>query len=808
MSVASLEATFVQRTDMVERLSALLGGLRPGSSTHNVLLVGPRGIGKSHLIALIHARVSEGETSKQLAVAYLREDEWGIGSFLDLLIRITDSIAEYLELASPLSDLALYKLEAQEAESTVWARLQKMVDRRPIVAIIENLDTIFAGIEESGQRKWRALIQNTGQWSVLATTPALFPQVSEQVSPFYGFFEVTHLQPLDLTEAVELMRRLAVADRDTQTAEFVISPIGRARIKAVQHLAGGNHRIFVVFYDFLRQETTQEFITPLLKTIDALTPYYQSMMARLSPQQQKIINLLCESGKPANVTTIAQRCLISHQTAASQLRQLLGERYVRVNRTGREAYYELAEPLLRICVEVKSHRREPLRLLVDFIRFWFSREELEQKILVLGPDEFGRDYFQLALSKYSKEDKHEHLDPEIATLCAFLGRHDGESPEVLSKAQELCELSRIAEDWSHFTIAKLRLHKPAEVIPVITKELEREPNDANLLDCLARAYGDFGDYARALEILDRALAVSPNSSKLLYDKAVILARQDSPDDQVIAVLEEVILHEPDSVYARLDLALVHLRNERLDKAFAVLTDILKYGEVLPKIFTVYGMTLLELSKNEEALLFLEKATSLMPNDMIALSKQAEALTKLGRSVEALEVLDRVLTRDPHQRWAASARCRILMQKERYDLICETVSPEIVAHQVFHQLREKASQLDTVKAIRSALINTLGASTDAKWKEAVYGGIVELASSFKELDFVTYGNAIRLWRDAVKIEFTESTEYHILVDIFDVLVRMNSGDPQSILELPLEQRRLLVTEQEEEKLLTTKKASVN
>lgn len=40
----------------------------------------------------------------------------------------------------------------------------------------------------------------------------------------------------------------------------------------------------------------------------------------------------------------------------------------------------LAEPMLRICVEVKCHTAEPIRLLVEFLRYWFSREELEEKL--------------------------------------------------------------------------------------------------------------------------------------------------------------------------------------------------------------------------------------------------------------------------------------------------------------------------------------------------------------------------------------------------------------------------------------------
>jgi tetratricopeptide (TPR) repeat protein len=803
MPATTLEATFVQRADLAQRLSTLFGGLGPDTSTHNVLLVGSRGIGKSHLIALIHSRITGEDSAKRLAVAYPREDEWGIGSYLDLLVRVTDSVAEYLGVESPLANLALYKMSTEAAEEIVWKHLRQMVGTRPIVTIVENLNVIFAGLQDVGQRKWRALIQNTGQWAILASTPALFPQVSEQVSPFYGFFEVVHLPPLQLSDAVELMKRLALADGDPQTAEFVSSPVGRARIKAVQHLAGGNHRIFVVFYDFLRQENSQEFVAPLLKTIDALTPYYQSMMARLSPQQQKILNLLCDTARPANVTTVARRCLITHQTTASQLRQLLAQRYVRVNRTGREAYYELAEPLLRICVEVKSHRQGPLRLLVDFIRFWFSREELEEKIHRRNENEFGKDYLRQALSRYDKEDKHEHLDPQIFELCAFLSLHTAASPEVLSKAQELCELSRIAEDWQHFTIAHLRLGNASEVISVIGKQLEREPDNTTLLGCLARGYRFAGDDIQALKVLDRALEITPTSFALLLDKARILTRLNQPNSEIRAILEEAVRHDPTGVYARVQLAAAEIRGGDHEKALATLRDILEKGEIEPQIFATQGMALLGLDRNEEALSFLERATK---DDPSALGMQAEALMRLDRLDEAIDVFDRILQYYPQHRWAVHTRCRILLNQGRYDVACETVPTEVVAHLIFHQLM-KATRLDTVQSMQLTIADIVMASDRAEWKKAVYGGLVELASRFKEMDFKEYGDVILVTRDAIKLQFAESPEYKLLTDVFDVLVRMRTGDPLSILELPLEQRRLLVNESEEEELLAAKKTGV-
>src|SRR5687768_16329292 len=110
--------------------------------------------------------------------------------------------------------------------------------------------------------------------------------------------------------------------------------------------------------------------------MDDLTPYYQARMEQLSPQQRKIIDLLCSLRGAVPVKEIAKRCFISSQTASSQLKDLRDRGYVLSTPVGRDAYYELAVPLLRLALEVKNQRNGHIRLFLDFLRHWYARNEL------------------------------------------------------------------------------------------------------------------------------------------------------------------------------------------------------------------------------------------------------------------------------------------------------------------------------------------------------------------------------------------------------------------------------------------------
>src|SRR2546429_429761 len=87
MSVEALESLFVQRQALLQRLLALITESCLTGNKHHALLIGPRGIGKSHLVSLLYYRLQSlpiDQESGRLMVGWLREEEWGIASFLDL----------------------------------------------------------------------------------------------------------------------------------------------------------------------------------------------------------------------------------------------------------------------------------------------------------------------------------------------------------------------------------------------------------------------------------------------------------------------------------------------------------------------------------------------------------------------------------------------------------------------------------------------------------------------------------------------------------------------------------------------------
>lgn len=379
MAPQTLETMLVQRGPLLQRsLDNVLESLRTGSS-HHTLFVGPRGIGKTHLIALLHHRLAQTkEARSQALVAWMREEEWGVTSFFELVLRILRTLdASYPELQVEARTTPLYDLPLKEAEKLAESILLEVLGTKRLVVLLENLDDLFDQLGEQGQRAWRAFIQNHNNMVLVCTTPALFAGVSLQRSVFYGFFDIEALTELDFDDVVSLLSKIAVERGDQELAAFIATAEGHARIRAVHHLAEGNPRIYIIFAQFLSAQALDELVPAFMHTLDELTPYYQARMKELPGQQRKIVEYLVNYRGAAPVKQIAKSCFITQQVCSSQLKQLKDKRYVRSIEQGRESYYELCEPLMRLCMEVKKQRGEPIGLFVEMLQIWYSEEELQ-----------------------------------------------------------------------------------------------------------------------------------------------------------------------------------------------------------------------------------------------------------------------------------------------------------------------------------------------------------------------------------------------------------------------------------------------
>jgi DNA-binding IclR family transcriptional regulator len=366
-----LEQIFVARHDLANQIERDLLASLTTEAKHHYLLVGPRGIGKTHLVSLLYHRLVANKPAGT-RVAWMREDPWGLRSiehFVDALARTLDDGPK----------------PTRERGESATDFLARIAAPGPLVLFLENADEVFERIGETGEQTLRAFIQNGNHLAICATSPTLSNAFTKQARPFYGTFSIERLDELTIDEAQELLVKVARARNDEPLAELIASGLGRRRLQVIAHLAGGHPRLWMLFADAIELDNLDELVPVFLRALDDLTPYYQDRMRSLPAQQESIVAYLCAHRGAASVGRIADGCDLPEKTVSTQLRRLLEAGFVRkadlqglnLRSDNRAAYYELREPLMRLCMEVKESRGEPIRLVVELLAAWFDRPVLD-----------------------------------------------------------------------------------------------------------------------------------------------------------------------------------------------------------------------------------------------------------------------------------------------------------------------------------------------------------------------------------------------------------------------------------------------
>ena len=675
----TLEGLFVAREKLAQRILDGIQESAASANKHQRLLIGPRGIGKTHLVALLHHRVRrDADLDDRLRIAWLPEDPY-IAGYHNLLLLILQTLQQTYALESLRQRLeAVLDLEdANQAEPLLERVLVEFVGDKTLLLIIENLDDLLANLKETGQRKLRAFLQNHPMTTVLATATSLSDAVAERENTFHGFFKIHPLDPFTVEDAVRLLTRMAQRAGSDDLANALCSPMGRARIRAVHYLAGGNPRIYVVFYDFLTRESLDDLVRPFMKLIDELTPYYQARMDRLAPLQRGIIDIMRRLRGAVTIKEIARQAMNTSQTISAQLGKLKDLGYVtQAAALGRSNYYELREPLMRFCLEVKEQRGRTVELFVQFLRVWYSATELA-RLAFDGVISLEQTHLREAMQRTRsgqdpvcsmlKTEFQTHLvagDYQAALEAAELAiqRDNDDKESWVCKAQCLEALGHGLEEqlicwqrvteidpsdyiaWNKQVFILSLLDRFEEALLASAKALNLEPDNPILSSNYAWHLKQLGRHTEAQAYFDKALELGgePKTAPAWIQRGNNLRDIDRPEEALHAYRKALELN-PRALggWRRLWGLFWEQGRWRLFHRMAEQMTVLLPEE--PKLWSYFGIANRDLGRFEAALAAYDRALMIDPD----LDRQEEPvsfyraamLSQLGRHTAALEALE-------------------------------------------------------------------------------------------------------------------------------------------------------------------------
>jgi hypothetical protein len=395
MKEFEIKETFVAHDWLVSEILSLIKREPSGAGAQHLLLLGPRGIGKTTILLMLQFGIRESQLKRRFLAVRFPEESYGITDLADFWLAAIMLVAAEMDDDQLNSAIGELKEQFTDADTLADAAVAVLKDwgrknGRRIVLLVDNFDMILDQINDvEGNARLRAVLMNDGNFILVGTATSFFKEVRGYDQPLYNFFKNYDLNALSEPEVNSLLRKRAriegIDDFDERLEH------NQPRIQVLYYFTGGNPRLVLMLYRIITASGFGEVKQGLEKLLDEVTPYYKAKLESLPPQQRKIIDQIARiSGRThegVTPTEIARNARLSVNQTTAQLKRLIDLGYVRVaNNKSRHAYYILAEPLYAIWHQMRFARENRRRVewLVDFLRGWYSSGELADQATALA----------------------------------------------------------------------------------------------------------------------------------------------------------------------------------------------------------------------------------------------------------------------------------------------------------------------------------------------------------------------------------------------------------------------------------------
>ena len=677
-----LKASFVAREDTLAEMLRLLGEQPSGQPCQHVMLIGPRGMGKTTLgLRFLHAIEETPHLAAHWQPVAFHEESYEIGDLADFwlaalrhLTRATDD-PRWADRAD-----ALARDEGDMERLAAYA-LSALMDfcrenGKRLILFVENLDALFGQLrDERDVHALRATLIERPDILLLGSANAVFEAIRSHGQPFYEFFRLFILEGLGQEDAHRILASLAGGEGRLEIPEAIKRE--RGRLETIRRLTGGNPRLLVLACRMLIESPLGSAFEDLEGLIDEQTPYFKARIEELPIQARKVFHCLAEGWRPMLAKEVAGAAKLSSSHASAQLRQLVEKGYAREVRLpkAKRARYEVSDRFYNIYYLLRFSRTERGRLerLVTFLHDLF------------GPAGM-RTMYPATLARLRGESIGAG---EITEWLGVLFPHVVRDRDFKQRVDWLCEALELIVS---------RVDPSTPIIDRIRKEFREfmEEIFQNIMKLIEK-----GRISDVMEMFINIESRRPDSIIVRIVFGLALARGEcfsEAMDILEHVPEHASLNDPDKSRIMAVAALgikgsIFFLQERYEDAISVLEQTSEYMDPDDKNFLrnmaafthwIIGFSLAKSDQYEQAIAAWQQASDhIRPDDpenlrqmaADALKNKGDVLAKLGRHEEAVAAWERtteyVFVEDPWElrhlaARALGAKSLALSRMEHYD----------------------------------------------------------------------------------------------------------------------------------------------
>ncbi|MCP4004001.1 MAG: AAA family ATPase [bacterium] len=362
---------FVVRHHHLELILEVLRENTAASNQH-LLVVGPRGSGKTTLVRRVAAEIRRVPDLKaNWYPIVFAEESYLISSpgefWLEALFHLADQTQDD-RWSRAYQELREERDEARLRQRTLAQLMDFAAEtEKRILMIVENMNMLLGEqIKGSGDWDLRHTLLNEPRVMLLGTATSRFEGIERIDKAWFELFSIHQLQPLDTKECEALWQ--AVIGEDPPTS----------RLRPMHILTGGNPRLLKMLAEFAAGTSFEELMSQLVQLIDDHTEYFKSYLDHLAPLERKVFVALLDLWDPSSSQEVARAARLSVSKTSSLLSRLGNKGSIEiVEQRGRLNIYQASERLFNIYYLMRRRRGQAKRVLaVVIFMIHFYREEL------------------------------------------------------------------------------------------------------------------------------------------------------------------------------------------------------------------------------------------------------------------------------------------------------------------------------------------------------------------------------------------------------------------------------------------------
>ena len=351
-------------------------------SWQHVLVVAPRGLGKTMLLARLAAEFRTSEKySRRVVPIRLMEECYEIFTIADFWLEALISLAKEIAARDPEASRELKRAHAEfksrwrerdiaeRARAAVLSTAERLDWH--LVLMVENLQSLVDAVDEDFGWGLRHALQIESRLTLVATATSYFRALGDVEHAFFELFRPVRLNPLDLKSCHRLWHELGGGKR----SETEMEPL---RI-----LTGGSPRLLAMIASFASHFSLDRLLDEFVDLIDGHTEYFRGRLDGMPKTERRVYLALADLWRPSRTSEVAARASLGIRTVSTMLGRLADRGAVLVGGTGGKREYSVAEGLY--CLYYKLRRdQDAVHVVSDLIRFMrlvFAEREQKQ---VLG----------------------------------------------------------------------------------------------------------------------------------------------------------------------------------------------------------------------------------------------------------------------------------------------------------------------------------------------------------------------------------------------------------------------------------------